>query len=592
MTVQSDAALAAALFAVDPAGVGGVVLRARWGPARDQWLADLYAMLPADAPVRRVPPTITDDRLLGGLDLAATLQAKRPIVERGVLADANSGVVVVSMAERLASSTVAHLTAALDLACVVVERDGITARPPARFGLTLFDEGVADDEQVADALRDRLAFHIDFDDAARSDASGSKRDASDIARARRDLASVACGDEIVAALCEVAMALGIASVRAPLLAVRAARASAALHGRRRIEDVDAAIAGRLVLAPRAISLPAGEPPKESDDGQSDEAEAATADEGGPREDPSPATDEALRNMILDAAKAAMPPQILDSLRSSRAAAARLSAPGRAGVVAASKQRGRPAGTRPGEPRGRSRINIVETLRAAAPWQPLRHRTPQRTDASVGRPDRVEIRREDFRVTRFKRYAATTTVFVVDASGSSAANRLAEAKGAVELLLADCYVRRDEVALISFRGRSAEVVLPPTRSLVRAKRCLAGLPGGGGTPLAAAIDMAALMTGSIVKKGRSPVVVLLTDGRANITREGKPGVALAAAEATAASRAFRLLGVRTLIVDTSPRPQVQAEQLAKDMAASYLPLPYANSRDLSRAIQAAVLADAG
>jgi magnesium chelatase subunit D len=586
MTAQSDAALAAALFAVDPAGVGGVVLRARWGPTRDRWLTDLHAMLPADAPVRRIPPNVTDDRLLGGLDLAATLQTKRPVVERGVLADANGGVVVVSMAERLASSTVAHLTAALDLACVVVERDGVTARPPARLGLTLLDEGVADDEQVADALRDRLAFHVDLDDAARGEAVGSRRDASDIARARRDLADVACGDEIVTALCEVAMALGIASVRAPFLALKAARASAALHGRSRIEDIDAAIAARLVLAPRAIRLPTGEPPQEGD-GHSDDTEAATADASDPKRDPLPATDEALLGMILDAAKAAMPTQILDSLRSSRAAASRLSAPGRAGVVAASKQRGRPAGTRPGEPRGRSRINIIETLRVAAPWQPLRRRVPQRTDTPVHRPDRIEIRREDFRVTRFKRYAATTTVFVVDASGSSAANRLAEAKGAVELLLADCYVRRDEVALISFRGSGAEVVLPPTRSLVRAKRCLAGLPGGGGTPLAAAIDMATLMAGSIVKKGRSPVVVLLTDGRANVTREGKPGVARAAEEATAASRAFRVLGVRTLIVDTSPRPQALAEQLAKDMAASYLPLPYASSGDLSRAIQAAV-----
>ena len=177
--------------------------------------------------------------------------------------------------------------------------------------------------------------------------------------------------------------------------------------------------------------------------------------------------------------------------------------------------------------------------------------------------------------------------MVDASGSSAANRLAEAKGAVELLLADCYVRRDEVALIAFRGRGAEIILPPTRSLVRAKRCLAGLPGGGATPLAAAIDMAGIMAGSILRKGQSPVVVLLTDGKANMTRDGRPGAAEAEPEATAAARAFRVTGVRALVVDTSPRPRPSAEQVAENMGALYLPLPYAGSKQLSDAIQASV-----
>ncbi len=140
-----------------------------------------------------------------------------------------------------------------------------------------------------------------------------------------------------------------------------------------------------------------------------------------------------------------------------------------------------------------------------------------------------MRREDFRVSRFKQRSETTTVFVVDASGSSALHRLAEAKGAVELLLADCYVRRDSVALIAFRGRRAELLLPPTRSLVRAKRSLAGLPGGGGTPLAAGIDAALALADAMRRRGATPVVVPLTDGRANIARDGA-GRARAGADA--------------------------------------------------------------
>jgi magnesium chelatase subunit D len=116
---------------------------------------------------------------------------------------------------------------------------------------------------------------------------------------------------------------------------------------------------------------------------------------------------------------------------------------------------------------------------------------------------VEVRRDDFRVGRFEQRSQSTTIFVVDASGSSAFNRLAEAKGAVELLLADCYVRRDRVALLAFRGRGAELLLPPTRSLVRAKRSLAGLPGGGGTPLAAGIDAAAALADAVRRRGETP-----------------------------------------------------------------------------------------
>ena len=147
---------------------------------------------------------------------------------------------------------------------------------------------------------------------------------------------------------------------------------------------------------------------------------------------------------------------------------RPAAPGRAPGAALAA--GRPA-SGAGSPRPARRLNLVETLRAAAPWQPMRRR--ERGGAGAAR---VEVRPDDFRVTRFKQRTRTTTIFVVDASGSAALNRLAEAKGAVELVLADCYVRRDHVALLAFRGRGAELLLPPTRSLVRAKRSLAGLAG--------------------------------------------------------------------------------------------------------------------
>jgi magnesium chelatase subunit D len=147
------------------------------------------------------------------------------------------------------------------------------------------------------------------------------------------------------------------------------------------------------------------------------------------------------------------------------------------------------------------------------------------------------------------------------------------------------VRRDQVALLAFRGTGAELLLPPTRSLVRAKRSLAGLPGGGATPLAAAIDSARLLAESITRGGGFAALVLLTDGRANVARDGTQGRPRAEADALAAARALRAGALRTLLVDTSPRPQTNAEVLAREMGAFYLALPHADARALSGAIGA-------
>jgi magnesium chelatase subunit D len=251
--------------------------------------------------------------------------------------------------------------------------------------------------------------------------------------------------------------------------------------------------------------------------------------------------------------------------------------GKAGEWQRGSARGRPAGTLRGEPRNGLRLDLIETLRAAAPWQRLRR---------AGATDsRIRVRPDDFHVTRFRQRRETTTIFVVDASGSAALNRLAEAKGAVELLLADCYVRRDRVAVLAFRGRGAELLLPPTRSLVRAKRSLAGLPGGGGTPLAAAFDAAADLADAVKRRGDTPVVVLLTDGRANVARDGMGGRARADADAVTSARRLRLCGCAVLLVDTSPQPHPRAAQLAAEMAATYLPLPHAGSQALSELVQA-------
>ncbi len=602
--VWADAVLALLLFAIDPRGTG-LALRAAAGPVRDRWLALLRSQLGAML-LRRLPLHIRDERLLGGLDLTATLQAGRPVAQRGLLAECDGAVLLVAMAERLEAGTAARLAAAIDRGQVVAERDGVALSYPARFGVVAFDEGEGDEQRLPASLQDRLAFSIDLGGLALREAQATEDSlllpAAELEAARRRYAAMPVPDDLLQALCSAAMAMGIASVRASLQALCVARAHAALQGRDAVEAEDAAVAARLVLAPRATVLPMAPPPPEEEAGSPEQdpdppspsdaeqaqppsseaqAEAASADPN------TSMPHGALDDLVLQAALAALPPKLLASLKASQAGNEAACAAGTAGALQKSGKRGRPVGVRRGEPRGGQRLNVIETLRAAVPWQKLRRQTVLQNDGTgTAASRRIEVRAEDFHVTQLRQRRETTTIFAVDASGSAALQRLAEAKGAVELLLADCYVRRDKVAVVAFRGRTAELLLPPTRSLVRAKRALAGLPGGGGTPLAAALDAVNTLVDAARRRGDTPVVVLLTDGRANVALDGTGGRERGQADALAAAQRLRWAGAALLVIDTSAQPSAQAASLAAALHATYLPLPQAGALAVSSAVRAA------
>jgi len=553
----ADARLAAALLAVDPVGLGGATLRAGPGPARDAWLA-LWARLAPDRLVMRLPPGIDDARLLGGLDLAATLAAGRPVLTAGLIAEAAGRTLVLPMAERAASGLAGRLNAARDAG--------------ADFTLILLDEGAGPGEAAPEALADRLAFRPALEGLALADLTDGGPDPETVAAARRALPDVTSPPDLVPSLVEVAQALGVTSLRAPMLALRAARAAAALAGEGAVDAAAAEAAARLVLAPRATQLPA--PPE----APPPEPEPESAPQEAP--DPGDGKTEVPQEVLLEAARAAIPPDLLARLMTG-ALRRGPDAGGGAGDDRASKARGRPAGAMRGLPRGGARIDLVETLRAAAPWQPLRRAAPGGGRAGV------LVRPDDFRIRRSKRRAEKVVVFVVDASGSTALARLAEAKGAIELLLGQAYVARQQVALIAFRGTGAEVLLPPTRSLVMTKRRLARLPGGGGTPLASGLQAALDLAERAAARGMVPHLAILTDGRANVGLDGTPGRPGATDDAERMARAVRAAGRRAVLIDTGNRPAAPARALAETMAADYLPLPRADAAALSHALGAAL-----
>lgn len=563
---DSDAALAAALLALDPAGLRGIVLKGPPGPKRDGWLAQLSALQVGRTPMRRLPLHATPARLLGGMDLASTLETGRPVFERGLLSAADGGTLLIGSAERLDRHAAALLSSALDCREIVVERDGLTERHSASFAAIAFDESLEDEDGVSPSLSDRLAMICSHDDRAPQALVCWTID--DLERARARLAAVEIREDWLSTLDEVAAEFGVRSLHVLSSAARVARASAALAGRTQVAEDDLSAAARLVIGPRAIMLPVEsvpQPPERQSEG------------GEPQPQSSEPNGNAARDMMVAAAKSSLPPGLLSSLgdvesikRSPRS--------GRAGQPVKGTRRGRPAGVRAARLDRGMRLNVLETLRAAAPWQRLRRNSSLDSRRILVRPD-------DFRVTRLKHKAETAAIFVVDASGSTAIARLAEAKGAIELLLAHCYVRRDQVALIAFGGRGTDLLLPPTRSLAKARRDLSELPGGGGTPLASGIYAAAKLAAQVRRRGQTPLLILLTDGRANLAIDGTADRTRAMSDALAAAAAIKSGNVHGILIDTSNRRVNEAAQrIAEAMGARYLPLPHGDAETLSHAVR--------
>jgi magnesium chelatase subunit D len=540
-------------LAVDPAGLRGLWLRARSGPLRDRVVQALAAL---PLPQRRLHPGVDDATLYGGVDLSATLANGHLVRAAGLLA--SPAAVILTMAERCPAGLAARLARVLD---------------DPGFCLIALDEGAEPDEALAPALADRLALFLDLDGIPAADTFPLDLPPETLALARARLAEVRIDPKSVETLTRLAAAMGIASLRAPLLTLATARALAAWRGEATPSEDTLRHAAELTLAHRGTLPDAAEPetsppPPEPDQPDSAEPETRQSADTPPDE------------MLLDAIRAALPPDLLARLAVARASRAAKGSGG-SGDARKGNHRGRPLPPRPGTPGSGKRIDLVSTLRAAALWQPLRRKT-----ALVDKPG-LHIRQSDLRLKRYVETSDRVLIFTVDASGSSALARLAEAKGAVELLLAQAYARRDHVALVAFRGASAELLLPPTRSLVQTKRRLAGLPGGGGTPLAAGLQLALLTALQTRARGMTPTIALLTDGRGNIALDGSPNRAQAEADSHRLALGLRNSRVPTLVIDIATRPQTALRDLAARLDAPYLPLPRADAQRLSAVLSAAL-----
>lgn len=573
--------LALLLLAVDP-GLRGLVLVGPAGSGKSALMRGLRELLP-DAGWHEMPPSVDDEALLGGLDLEATLARGTGVVRPGLLQRAHGGLLAVDSCNLLSESAAHLLARTLDERTVRIERDGVSALQPADFRI-IANYDPAEGAPRAHLL-DRIGMLVRLPPVASHDARAEivrrhlhpalERWGEDLAlqcqllaAAQAALPQIRCSDMMLRELVQAASALGVQGHRGEHFALRVARASAALALRDAVDREDIELAVRLAIAPRATRLPPTQdeappesPPDSQPEPQQDEA---------PEPDASSADDLEVQEEILEAMATELPP-LLDALPFQRARRARAGSRGATAGI-----RGRHIGSVPGEPRGQ-RIDVLATLRAAARWQRLRPR----------RRGRVEIRAEDIRVKRFRSKAGTLFVFAVDASGSMALNRMRQAKGAVHALLAQAYVNRDKVALLSFRGSDAELLLPPTGSVELLRRAVDQIPTGGGTPLAAAL-VAAQAVGERARRQGMPniVLLLLTDARANVALRG--GRDAIDAEVRLLATSIARAGWHSLVIDTqrSFLSQGRAQQLSQWLAGRYLYLPGASGAAIADAARSA------
>ena len=571
---QPQMRLALLLAAVDPA-IGGVLIQGAKGTAKSTIVRSLAALLPSGR-LRTLALGTTEDRLVGGLDLEATLTGGAPRFQPGLLAETDGGILYVDEVNLLDDHLVDLVLDAAASGVVTIEREGFSRTQPARFALVgtmnpeegalrpqLLDRfglcvevtGAWDVDERVEIMARRFAFDADPTGFAASWAAAEAGLAGRLRQAREAVPGVVLGRGLSKQIAELAMDAQTAGHRAELVMGRAARAHAAWCGRSGVTRQDVDAVAELVLAHRRRHIPPPpQAPAEPSPGRQSEAtrqgettqppptdpapppsSEPHSEPSEPSEPPGPAGEPAPDQVAGVGEPFRVRPLDLAASRHGR------SGSGRRTTTVSDNARGRYIRSRP-TPQPVD-LALDATLRAGAVHQ----RSRRRRAAELGDPRRdlaVIIEPGDWRRKVRIRQAGSLVVLCVDASGSMGARgRMAASKGAVLSLLLDAYVKRDQVSLVSFRGTGAQVLVEPTSSIETAERRLRELPVGGRTPLAAGL----VRVSELLRR----VVIVVTDGRGNVGLEGRVSRAASAEAVQVAGQLARDDRVTWVIVDTEP-----------------------------------------